>query len=156
MEGDAGSQWGLYADDSKGLSIDFDANEIDQFNLFNRFTANGYQSIISHVKLCKVHYSKDEFVCKVRNFIDRMEQSQSPIKHQLTELVLRRFAVIYKDQYFKDEREIGAVVEIEPSRNEGYAIDIRVNVYKEEARFHKLLTSYQNLSAIKEDRKSVV
>jgi len=149
-EGDAGSQWRLYADDSKGLSIGFDENEIDQFNLFNRVAANGHQPIISHVKLCKVHYIKDEFVGKVRSFIDRMEQSVSPIKDQLTALALRRFAVLYKDQYFKDEREIRAVVEIEPCRDEGYAIDIRVNAYKEEARFHKLLTSYQNLSAIKE------
>lgn len=112
-EGDAGSQWGLYADDSKGLSIGFDENEIDQFNLFNRFSANGYQPIMSHVKLCKVHYIKDEFVEKVRSFIDRMKQSESPIKDKLTALALRRFAVLYKDQYFKDEREIRAVVEIE-------------------------------------------
>lgn len=150
LEGDAGSQWRLYADDSKGLSIGFDENEIDQFNLFNRFTVNGYQSISSHVKLCKVHYNKDEFVSKVRGFIDRMEQSKSPIKDQMTALALRRFAVLYKDQYFKDEREVRAVVEVERSRNEGYAIDIRVNAYKEQAHFHKLLTSYQNLSSIKE------
>jgi hypothetical protein len=149
-EGDVGSQWRLYADDSKGLSIGFDENEIDQFNLFNRVTANCYQPIISHVKLCKVNYIKDEFVGKVRSFIYRMEQSESPIKDQLTALALRRFAALYKDQYFKDEREIRAVVEIEPGRDEGYAIDVRVNAYKEEARFHRLLTSYQNLSAIKE------
>lgn len=150
LEGDAGSQWGLYADDSKGLAIGFDENDINQFNLFNRFTANSYQPISSSVKFCKVHYNKDEFMQKVKNFIERMELSESPIKYELIALALRRFATTYKDQYFKDEREIRAVIEIEPSRDDGYELDLRINAYKEEATYHKLLTSYQNLSAIKE------
>lgn len=150
QEGDVGSQWRLYADDSKGLSIGFDENEIDQFNMFNRFTENSYQPITSHVKLCKVHYDSSEFVEKAANFIDRMEQNNPLLKDQQMALALRRFAALYKDPYFKDEREIRAMVEIEPGRDDKYALDERVNAYKEKASYHKLLTSYQNLSAIKE------
>lgn len=150
QEGDSGSQWGLYADDSKGLSIGFDEGEIDQYNLFNRFTENGYQPITSHVKLCKVNYDKAEFILNIKNFISRMEKNNSPIKDQLIAVALRRFAALYKDPYFKDEREIRAMVEIEPSQNDRYTLEERINAYKEQATYHKLLTSYQNLSAIKD------
>ena len=150
QEGDAGSQWRLYADDSRGLSIGFDEAEIDQFNMFNRFTENSFQPITSHVKLCEVHYDSLEFIDKITNLIDRMEQNNPILKDQLMAFALRRFAALYKDPYFKDEREIRAMVEIESSRDEKYALDERVNAYKEKASYHKLLTSYQNLSAIKE------
>lgn len=150
QEGDAGSQWRLYADDSRGISIGFDEVELDQFNMFNRFTENGFEPITSHVKLCAVQYDSSEFVEKVTNFIDRMEQHNPILKDQRMALALRRFAALYKDPYFKDEREIRAMVEIEPERDDRYALDERVNAYKEKASYHKLLTSYQNLSSIKE------
>lgn len=149
-EGDSGSQWGLYADESKGLSIGFDENDLDQFNLFNRFTENGFEPISSHVKLCKVHYNKNEFIEKVRDFIDIMEKNNPILKDTMMALALRRFAALYKDPYFKDEREIRAMVEIEPDRDENYALDERINAYKEQASYHKLLTSYNNLNSIKE------
>lgn len=149
-EGDVGSQWGLYADNSRGLSIGFNEAEIDQFNMLNRFTENDFQPITSHVKLCDVHYDSLAFIEKITNLIERMEQSNAILKDQQMAIALRRFAALYKDPYFKDERETRAMVVIESDRDEKYALNERVNAWKEKASYHKLLTSYQNLSAIKE------
>lgn len=149
-EGDAGSQWRFYADDSKGLSIGFDETELNQFNIFNRFIENRFQPIASHVNLNEVKYDKSEFFDSVKNLIDALERNDSVLKYQLMAFALRRLAALYKDPYFKDEREIRAIVEIEPNGDDRYILDERVNAYKENVIYHKLLTSYQNLSAIKE------
>jgi len=149
-EGDVGSQWRLYAEDSKGLSIGFDKAEIEQFNMFNRFTENGFQPIASHVKFFEVTYDELEFKNDVKYFIEKIERNSPILKYQLMSCGLRRFAAIYKDTFFKDEREIRGIVEIEPGRDHRYVLNERVNAYKENAIYHKLLISYQTLSAIKE------
>lgn len=149
-EGDAGSQWRLYADDSRGLSIGFDETEIKQFNMFNRFRENSFNPITSHVKFFEVHYDHLAFIEKVTNLIEMVEQMNPIFKYQKIAFALRRLAALYKDPYFEDEREIRAMVEIESGKDENYALDERVNAYKEKASYHKLLTSCQNLSAIKE------
>lgn len=149
-DGDAGSQWGLYADDSKGLSIGFSETEIEQFNMFNRYTENGYQPITSHVKFLAVNYDKSDFCSTAMNLIDELENDNPILKNKIMALALRRLAAIYKDPYFKDEREIRAIVEITNARDDKYALSERVNAYEENALYHKLVTSYQGLSAIKE------
>lgn len=149
-DGDAGSQWRLYADDSKGLSVGFDETEIEQFNMFNRYTENGHQPITSHVKFLAVNYDESDFCNSAKNLIDGLENDNPILKHRIMALALRRLATTYKDPYFKDEREIRAIVEINHARDDRYALSERVNAYKENTLYHKLLTSYQNLSAIKE------
>lgn len=149
-EADSGSQWRLYADDSQGLSIGFDEDEIGQFNIFNRFMENEFQPISSSVKFRDVNYDASIFSRQASDFIDEMIINNPKLRNKLLAVGLRRLATIYKDQYFKDEREIRAIVEIEYDRNDNYVVDERVNAYKEKAAYHKLLTSYQDLSAIKE------
>ena len=79
-----------------------------------------------------------------------MEKNNPILKDTMMALALRQFAALYKDPYFKDEREIRAMVEIEPDRDENYALNKRLNAYQEQANYHELLTSYNNLNSIKE------
>lgn len=65
-------------------------------------------------------------------------------------LGLRRLAALYKDPYFKDERETRVMIELESHINDKYELGERVNAYGENASYHELLTSFDNLSDIKE------
>ena len=150
QEGDSGSQWRLYADDCHGLSIGFHEGDLLQFNRFNRFTQNDFQPISSTVKLCRIEYDQDAFVKKVPDFIELYERNNPILKYQMMAVALRRYAALYKNPFFKDEREIRAMIEIDPSVDDKYAVGLRTNVYNEQASYHKLLTSYQSLNAIKE------
>jgi len=62
---------------------------------------------------------------------------------------LRKLAASYKDKFFKDEREIRAVVEIEPTNFPKHDVDER-KAYGEKAVYHRLLTSFCDRNAIKE------
>jgi hypothetical protein len=150
QEGDSGSQWRLYADETKGLSVGFDEKEIAQFNMFNRFIENKYQAISSHVKFYEVQYDQVKFLASVTALIERLEQNNPLLKDQLMAVALRRLAATYKDPFFKDEREMRAMVEIEPGRDDKYVVGERTNAYNELANYHKLLTSFQGFSAIKD------
>jgi len=149
-EGDSGTQWRLYADDSRGLSIGFDENDIANFNLFNRYTDNDFKPIYSSVKLYEVNYDKQDFSNTVSKFIDEMTRNNPKLRNKLLAVGLRRLAAIYKDKFFIDEREVRAVVETDGKGTDNYTIDERINAYKETARYHKLLTSFDELNAIKE------
>ncbi|HIE5097199.1 DUF2971 domain-containing protein [Stenotrophomonas maltophilia] len=149
-EGDSGSQWGLYGDDSKGLSIGFDEIEIAQLDMFNGYTNNGFQPITSFVALREVNYDRSDFSSRVSDFIDEMKEKSPILKYKLLAIGLRRLAAIYKDPYFKDEREVRAVLEIEHGSDDLHTLEVRVNAFQEKAIYHKLLTSYEDCSAIKE------
>lgn len=149
-EGDVGSQWSEYADKSKGISIGFDEDEIEQFNLFNRFTENRFQPILSRVALRPVFYDRSKFIEKVINIIDVLEHNNAILKYKLMGVALRRLATIYKEPYFKDEREIRAIVELESGSDDKYVLDERTTTFNELATYHKLQISYQNFCAIKE------
>ncbi|AUU93181.1 hypothetical protein CRX67_28050 (plasmid) [Enterobacteriaceae bacterium A-F18] len=79
-----------------------------------------------------------------------MEYQNPLLKYPFMVRGLRRLAALYKDRYFQDERETRVIVELDKGRDDKYALDERVNAYNENATYHKLLTSYENLSAIKE------
>lgn len=149
-EGDSGTQWRLYADDSQGLSIGFDEREIANFNIFNRFTENDFKPIFSSVIFHEVNYDKQVFSNTVSEFIDEMTRNDPRLRNKLLAVGLRRLAATYKDKFFIDEREVRAVVEIDGNETDNYVIDERINAYKEKARYHKLLTSFDDLNAIKE------
>lgn len=150
QEGDSGSQWRLYADDSRGLSIGFDENEIHTFTMFNQFIKNGLKPIYPSVNYYPVCYDSSKFVLKVTDLIDSINKDNSTLKYQKMALALRRFSALYKDSYFKDEREIRVIAERNLDWDDNYVLYERVNAYKEKVNYHKLLTSYQHLSAIKE------
>ncbi|AWQ19661.1 hypothetical protein C1N63_12965 [Pantoea ananatis] len=149
-EGDLGSQWSSYADQTRGLSIGFDEHALDQYNLSNRFVENNYQPISQHIKILEVNYDKDAFTNKVSSFIEDLDSRNMRLKYELMAVGLRRLAALYKDPYFKDEREIRVMIELESHINDKYALDERVNAYGENATYHKLLTSFDDLSAISE------
>lgn len=149
-EGDLGSQWSSYADNTRGLSIGFDEHALGQYNLFNRFIENDYQPISQHIKILEVNYDKNAFTNKVFTFIEDLESRNMLLKYQLMAFGLRRLASLYKDPYFQDEREIRVMVELESHINDKYALNERVNAYGENATYHKLLTSFGDLSAISE------
>lgn len=149
-EGDAGSQWRSYADESRGISIGFDEELIKMFNLFNRFTENEFQPIGSRVDFSEVNYDRSDFSKKVTRLINMTEKRNDIFKNKIIAFELRRLAATYKDPYFKDEREIRAIVEIESNRNDKYALDERFNAYKENAVYHNLKTSYLDSHSIKE------
>lgn len=149
-EGDLGSQWRLYADDGRGLSVGFDETALSNHNLFNRSTANGFQPIKSRVKLCRVEYDQHAFVRKVEDFVETLQRNNPILKDILMSIGLRRYAALYKDKFFKDEREIRALIEIDAAIDDSYELGVRTNVYNEEAQYHRLLTSYGEASAIRE------
>ncbi|MEH6412544.1 DUF2971 domain-containing protein [Pseudomonas sp. NPDC089395] len=150
QEGDLGSQWRLYADDGRGLCIGFDEACISRNNLFNRSTAAGFQPIKSHVALRSVEYDQAAFIRKVEDLVDTLEHNNPKIKDIMLDIGLRRYAAIYKDQFFRDEREVRAMIEIDARIDDDYELGVRKNVYNEQANYHKLLTSYRGISAIKE------
>jgi len=114
QDGDAGSQFIQYADNTQGFSIGFHEKEMKQINLFNRFIEAGYQPIISRLEFHAVNYDKSVFEDEVRNLIEEIEYRNPILKYQQMAFGLRRLAASYKDKFFKDEREIRALVEIEP------------------------------------------
>lgn len=149
-DGDVGSQWESYADNTRGLSVGFDEHELDQYNLINRYLENGSQPIGRHIKILNVSYDKIAFIKTVNDVIDDLELRNPRLKYQMMALGLRRLAALYKDPYFKDERETRAMIELESHIDDKYELDERINAYGESASYHKLLTSFENLSAIKE------
>lgn len=149
-EGDLGSQWRLYAEDGQGISIGFDENAIEQVNLFNRFHENNLQPINSKVMLRSVQYDRDQLVKNASNLIDRLTHNNPVLKYEMMAIGLRRLAAIYKDPFFKDEREVRAIIEIDAGLENTYKLDERTNSYKEQASYHKLLTSYGPQNSIKE------
>lgn len=150
LDGDSGSQWRLYADDSKGLSIGFDERAIETNNMFNRYLENNLQPITSRVKIQKVNYDKLAFLEQARHIIDTVMGNGPALKHEMIALSLCRLCTIYKDSFFKDECEIRAIVEIRNHNANSYNLDDRTNVYQEHTIYHKLLTSFQDSHAIKE------
>lgn len=149
-EGDVGSQWASYADNTRGLSVGFDEHALDQYNLLNRFTENNCQPVGQHIKIMNVSYDKSEFIKTANAVIDDLEWRNPRLKYQMMAVGLRRLAALYKDPYFRDEREIRVMVELESHINDKYELGERVNAYGENAAYHKLLTSFDNLSAIME------
>ena len=155
QEGDVGSQWSSYGDNTKGLSIGFDENDLSQYSLFNRFVENNHQPISNRIKIMKVHYDKTSFIKSVNDVIDNVESMAPLLKYQRMALELRGLAARYKDPYFKDERETRVVIELDSHIDDKYELSERVNAYGENTIYHKLLTSFEHpsfehLSAIKE------
>jgi len=68
-EGDLGSQWASYADNTRGLSVGFDEHALNQYNLFNRFIENDFQPISQHIKILQVNYDKKAFTEMVYIFL---------------------------------------------------------------------------------------
>lgn len=149
-EGDVSSQWASYADNTRGLSVGFDEHELDQYNLMNRYLENDSQPIGQHIKIFNVSYDKTAFIKTVNDVIDDLELRSPLLKYHMMALALRRLAALYKDPYFRDERETRVMIELESHIDDKYELGERMNAYGESASYHKLLTSYENLSAIKE------
>lgn len=150
LDGDSGSQFRLYADDCQGLSIGFDEGDMKLFNLGNRFIENGLEPITTTVQFRSAEYNRDTFVKKVTDFIERLEQHNPILKYEMMAVGLQRYAACYKIPFYKHEDEVRAVIDLEFSRDDRYEIGTRTNVWDEQASYHKMLTSFGELSAIKE------
>lgn len=150
LDGDSGSQFRLYADDCHGLSIGFDEGHMELCNLGNRFVDNSLEPITTKVRFRRSEYHRDTFVRKVTDFIETLEQNNPILKYEMMAVGLQRYAVCYKIPFYKHEEEVRAVIELQFSRDDRYEIGTRTNAWDEEASYHKLLTSFGELSAIKE------
>jgi len=147
--GDLKSQWLEYADEARGVSIGFDEEEIKQFNMFNRFTENGFEPITNSVNFIQVIYDDAHLRKYAKVIIEQHMQSDSPIKWQLLARNLMYLSISYKDKFFKEESEIRAVITLEERIDDKYLIEQRDTSYGD-ANYHRLNTSYQHLSSIKE------
>lgn len=150
LDGDSGSQFRLYADDCHGISIGFDENQMSLYNMGNRYIESGFQPITSKVQFRRAEYDRDEFVRKVTDFIEVLERNNPILKYQMMAVGLKSYAACYKIPFYKHEDEVRAVIELDFSHNDRYDIRTRTNVWQEQAHYHKLLTSFGELSAIKE------
>ncbi|UQA51003.1 DUF2971 domain-containing protein [Vibrio sp. ED002] len=147
--GDLKSQWSEYADQAQGVSIGFNEEKIKQFNLFNRFTENGFEPISNKVQFIKVNYNESILREYAKAIVEHYIQSDSIIKWQLLARNLMHLSISYKDSFFIEEDEIRAVITTEERHDDKYLIEKRSTNYGN-ADYHRLNTSYQNFSSIEE------
>lgn len=147
--GDLKSQWSEYADQAKGVSIGFGEEKIKQFNMFNRFTENGFEPIINSVGFIQVSYDELQLREYAKAIIERHIQSSSIIKWQSLARQLMYLSISYKDNFFIEECETRAVITLEERFDDKYLLEKRDTNYGE-ANYHRLNTSYQGLNSIEE------
>ena len=144
--GDMLSQWRKYGDDEKGVSIGFNRDKIVQHNLFNRYL-EGMEPISSKVSFMKINYKLVDFEVRVKEVIKQFESSTALLKHKMLARALMYMAISYKDEFFKEEDEVRAIITIENEKVDNYEIKLRCSNYGE-AFYHELNTGFKDIQAI--------
>lgn len=148
-DGDVLSQWRAYADDGCGFSIGFDMELIEQHHLFNRYLEK-MEVISGKISFISVNYDRSEFEREVHQLVKKCIDSSSPISFKLLSRELMYMAIMYKDNFFKEEQEVrGFIAPEESIKGDDYMIEQRDCSYGA-ANFHRLNTSFQDIHAIKE------
>ena len=119
-----------------------------QYNLINRFIENNMEPISSKVQFIAVNYDLENFKEQAEKIIKQHLGSESPIKMKLLARALMFLSAGYKDNFFREENEIRAVIAPEHKLDDKYEINIRETKHGD-AYYHKLKTSYEHFSSIK-------
>lgn len=118
------SMWRGYGDNGRGISIGYDFNSLKLCSIGSRFLQK-MAPISGKPMFIPVTYSKEEFLFNLRSNLNRCLSfgNQSPqddglqfknIREGCVEKLLMRSCVLYKNEFFIDEREFRGFIEITP------------------------------------------
>jgi len=143
--GDCLSLWRGYGDDGRGMSIGFNIDEVKNHSLFSRYMSTG-QPVTGNVNFFPVVYNDGSFEAKAVSYLSKFSVA-NPINDGALRLALMRLCSTYKNDFFIDEREVRAVIELSDSCDP-YELKSAESAYGEK-KFHELNTSYGSENAIK-------
>jgi hypothetical protein len=141
-ESDCLTLWRLYGDNSKGVAIGFDRDELQQTSLFSRYE-QAMQPVIGNIQFFDVSY-QDSFLDKVRHYLSLCVGAREVL---LTPALIR-LCYTHKNQSYSDERELRAVAELSDQVT-SYNPQTRDGLYGK-TNYCEVPTRYNSFSAIKE------
>lgn len=147
--GDLLSQWERYAKLSTGISLGFDKEMVSQNNLFNQYVKS-MSPVKSRIQFSEVIYDEKAFKNEVRKYIKRVEGGESPIKEKILSYALTRLALLYKIEFYSEEREVRGFFEIDDIERCDIDLFTRYCERRGEIMYHKLNTSYKGNHSIRE------
>ena len=157
-DGDCLSMWRGYGDNGSGAAVGYSTDEIQNYHLFYRFLEKN-SPIQGKAMFYPIIYSEEEYKTLIRDYInklftipDNLSKSEEPIfinvRSRMLERLLIRLCTCYKNDFFKDEREVRGFIEISDTVDP-YNVDKR-NTDFGEAPYHKISSSFCGIPSIKE------
>lgn len=157
-DGDCLSMWRGYGDNGKGAAVGYSTFEIENHHLFNRYLQK-LSPIQGKAKFYPVIYSEEELKDQIRSYERRLFTLRDDIPQHMVHYILifksrmfgdllTKLCTLYKNDFFKDEREIRGFIEIN-NVVDPYDMGKR-NTDFGDAHYHKISSSFQGIPSIKE------
>ncbi|MEI7348027.1 DUF2971 domain-containing protein [Dickeya chrysanthemi] len=153
-DGDCLSMWRGYGDNGRGAAVGYSTLDIENHHLFERYLQK-LSPTQGRAKFYPVLYSEEEFKKQIRSYAyrlftlsDDMVQNTLLVRSHMFGNLLTKLCTLYKNDFFKDEREIRGFIEINDvvySYNMG-----RRNTDFGDAPYHKINSAFQGIPSIKE------
>lgn len=156
--GDCLSMWRGYGANGRGAAIGYDSRDIKNHSLFVRYL-NKMNPVSGNVAFFPVIYDEEIYRTSLRQQIQRIlsqpknlsaEEADTfaAIRTGMLGFFLTRMCVLYKNEFFADEREIRGFIEIN-DKVDPHELKTRPSDFGETA-YHPLNTNFSGVPAIKE------
>ncbi|GKX39619.1 hypothetical protein SOASR014_33580 [Pectobacterium carotovorum subsp. carotovorum] len=157
-DGDCLSMWRGYGDNGRGAAVGYSTLDIENHHLFERYLQK-LSPIQGRTKFHPVFYSEEEFKEQIRSYAHRlftlsddtpldMVQDILSVRSHMFGNLLTKLCTLYKNDFFKDEREIRGFIEISDVVDP-YNTNRR-NTDFGDALYHKINSAFQGIPSIKE------
>ncbi|EKN5221067.1 DUF2971 domain-containing protein [Escherichia coli] len=157
-DGDCLSMWRGYGDNGRGAAVGYSTIDIQNGHLAQRYLKK-QSPIQGKVMFQPIIYSEEEYKILIRYYIkkiftipDNLPQSEKEtflnVQSRMFGHLLMRLFTCYKNDFFKDEREVRGFIEISDTVDP-YDINKR-NTDFGEASYHKISSSFCGEPSIRE------
>lgn len=153
-DGDCLSMWRGYGDNGRGISIGYDVGILDLHAIGLRYSQiQGPVSGKPH--FFPVIYSKDEFLSLLKTQIDRIfgkkkgdsqhhnDESYRAVRYGYLETLLIRGCILYKSQFFSEEKEQRGFIEINKD-TDPYKLDSRESPFGDAEHTKMKINQFEN------------